>query len=103
MPFKLGPLELILMLPMLLVGAAIYFLPTILANARHRPNTMTIFLIDLLLGWTGIGWVVAMVMVFVEPGATTPATESALEIARQRYARGEIDKAAFEDIKRNIS
>lgn len=42
-------------------SSAIYFLPTIIAVAGRRRNTFAIFLLNLLLGWTFIGWVVALV------------------------------------------
>jgi putative membrane protein len=35
-------------------------------------------------------------------GGAMPETESPLEIAKRRYARGEITKEEFEEIKRNI-
>ncbi len=35
--------------------------------------------------------------------ATTPPGNTALDIARERYARGEITREQFEEIKRNIS
>jgi hypothetical protein len=37
------------------------FLPTIIAAIRHNHATGRIFLLNLLLGWTGIGWIVALV------------------------------------------
>ena len=36
-------------------------LPTIVALLRRKHNTVAIFLVNLLLGWTFIGWVVALV------------------------------------------
>lgn len=42
----------------------LYFLPTILAFAFGKHNTSTIFLINFFLGWTLIGWVVALVRSF---------------------------------------
>jgi hypothetical protein len=36
-----------------------YFLPTILA--RHKADFMGIFLVNLLAGWTVVGWFVALV------------------------------------------
>ena len=42
-------------------GLAFYFLPTILAMSRRKGNTPAIFILNLLLGWTFIGWVVALV------------------------------------------
>ncbi len=40
---------------------AFYFLPTIIALARRQRNTLAIFLLNFFLGWTFIGWVVALV------------------------------------------
>lgn len=45
-----------------LVGVGIYFLPSLIAAARHTHNTAGIFLLNLFLGWTGIGWIIAFVM-----------------------------------------
>ncbi len=38
-----------------------YLLPTTIAIIRKRTNTMAIFVLNLFLGWTLIGWVVALV------------------------------------------
>jgi len=40
----------------------LYFLPTIVATARKVPNVGSVFVINLFLGWTFIGWVVALAM-----------------------------------------
>ncbi|MGA8110002.1 MAG: superinfection immunity protein [Acidobacteriaceae bacterium] len=45
-----------------LIGVGIYFLPSLIAVARHTHNTTGIFLLNLLLGWTGIGWIIAFIM-----------------------------------------
>jgi hypothetical protein len=42
-------------------GFLMYFLPTILAFARNKRDTAAILLLNLFLGWTMIGWVVALV------------------------------------------
>jgi hypothetical protein len=39
-----------------------YFLPWAVAATRHKSNTLAIALVNLLLGWTVVGWVVALVM-----------------------------------------
>lgn len=39
-----------------------YFLPWAIALTRRKPNSGTIGLLNLLLGWTVVGWVVALVM-----------------------------------------
>ena len=43
------------------VGVAIYFLPSINASSRKHPNSTSIFLLNLFLGWTLLGWVAALV------------------------------------------
>ena len=40
---------------------ALYFLPFIVAWLRGHHNKASIFLLNLFLGWTGIGWVVAFI------------------------------------------
>lgn len=44
-----------------LVALAFAFLPTVIALLRGHHNTLAIFLTNLLLGWTGIGWIVALI------------------------------------------
>lgn len=43
-----------------------YFLPTIIAKGRKRPNTGAIFALNLFVGWTLIGWVIALVWALTE-------------------------------------
>jgi hypothetical protein len=38
-----------------------YFLPSIIALARSKRDLLSIFLLNLFLGWSVIGWVVALV------------------------------------------
>lgn len=38
-----------------------YFLPTIVGAARKRDNILAIGLLNLFLGWTLIGWIIALV------------------------------------------
>lgn len=40
----------------------VYFFPVTVAVIRSVPNTGSVFVINLLLGWTFIGWVVALAM-----------------------------------------
>ena len=43
-------------------GFVLYFLPSIIALARSKHNMVTILLLNFFLGWTAIGWIVALVM-----------------------------------------
>ena len=40
---------------------ALYFLPFLIASLRQHKNIFAILLLNLFLGWTGIGWVIALV------------------------------------------
>jgi hypothetical protein len=42
-------------------GFVMYFLPTIIAVARSKRDTAAILLLNLFLGWSVIGWVVALI------------------------------------------
>lgn len=45
----------------LLLGAVtFYFLPTMIACMRKHPNALPIFVVNLFLGWTLLGWVVTL-------------------------------------------
>ena len=46
---------------MLVTAALFYFPPTIVAWLRRHPNRVSIFLLNLFLGWTGIGWLAALI------------------------------------------
>jgi len=45
----------------LFIAALLYLLPTLFAAARGNSNTLAIFALNLLLGWTVLGWVLALV------------------------------------------
>ncbi len=45
----------------MMVLMLVYLLPTLIAAARRTQNRIAILSLNLLLGWTLIGWVVALV------------------------------------------
>jgi hypothetical protein len=49
-------------LVVVLLVIVVYFAPTILAALRTVPNVGSILVINFFLGWTFIGWVVALAM-----------------------------------------
>ncbi len=51
----------------LLALAALHFAPTFIAVSREHPRRIAIFVINLLFGWTVIGWVVALVWALSPP------------------------------------
>ena len=54
---ELTPLELVV----ITLIFAVYFLPTFIAFLRQHRNKLAIFLLNLLLGWTALGWVGSLV------------------------------------------
>jgi hypothetical protein len=46
----------------LLFITALYFAPAIVAAARHTHNATAVLLLNLFLGWTVIGWFVALLL-----------------------------------------
>lgn len=56
----------------LLVVLLVYFVPTMIAGGRSHYNRSAIGALNLLLGWTVIGWVAALVWAFTNPSAAHP-------------------------------
>jgi nitrate reductase gamma subunit len=66
---------------LLLAGiVGFYFLPTIIAKSRAHTSAMGIFVLNLLLGWTILGWIVALVWAF-------SGKDNSGEASRQRYEK----------------
>ena len=64
----------------ILIGAGIiaYWVPAFVAAGRRVPNTGSIIVINLFLGWTVVGWVVALAMASrsIPAGYQPPARRS---------------------------
>jgi hypothetical protein len=52
--------------------SAFYFLPWAIAATRGKADAGSIGLINWLLGWTGVGWIVALVMACTAHRLLTP-------------------------------
>ncbi|MGD0189537.1 MAG: superinfection immunity protein [Rhizomicrobium sp.] len=61
-----------------LIICAFYFAPLIVALARGHQQTGAIFVINFFLGWTLIGWVVAMAMAC--SAKMVPATQTVVNV-----------------------
>ena len=59
-----GTLLVLIAIPIVLI---VYFIPGLCAGFRNHRNTNAIFILNTFLGWTFIGWVVALVWAFMEP------------------------------------
>ena len=45
----------------ILIGLSLYFLPTIVAEIRRTEHGAGIFWVNLIFGWTVLGWVAAFI------------------------------------------
>jgi T4 superinfection immunity protein len=45
----------------ILALVAVYFVPAIVAGLRDHHQLLAIWVLNVLLGWTGLGWIVALV------------------------------------------
>jgi hypothetical protein len=57
----LGVWEWVIVLPLLLIALSVYFAPSIIAIARRVSRMAGIVALNVLAGWTFIGWIVALV------------------------------------------
>lgn len=65
--FVVGLLAFGLILVLLGIAGAIYFIPWLCARSNRQPDTAAIFVLNLFLGWTFLGWVIALVWAFKRP------------------------------------
>jgi RsiW-degrading membrane proteinase PrsW (M82 family) len=91
-----GALGLVLTLLIVVVCIALYFLPSIIAASRHKRNETAIVVLNLVLGWTLIGWVVALVWsVTVDPPDSPPRARLAPPILCANCGRYSVTGSLF--------
>ena len=75
MPFRLGPWEIALILATIFL-LPVYFVPTIVAAIRRANNLIGIIILNILAGWTFLGWVASLVWAIVAEKKTQPTEGS---------------------------
>lgn len=45
-----------------LVGFCLYFIPSLIAHAKKSTNRGYVYAINFFLGWSFIGWIIALIM-----------------------------------------
>ena len=68
----------------ILIVPPVYFLPSILAAGKGHPHAPFLFLVNVLSGWTGIGWLACLVWAASLPGEPKPYTPLIRPAARAR-------------------
>ncbi|MGO0684084.1 superinfection immunity protein [Pseudomonas fulva] len=92
-----------------IICAVLYFLPSMNAKSRKHPNAGSIFALNLLLGWTLIGWVVAVVWsasavsaAAVPPHSQSPSKAEELEKLATLKERGHLSEDEFQKEKSRL-
>lgn len=50
----------------ILVGVTVYFIPTIVAVKKRHRQKIPILVLNIFLGWTFLGWVIALVWALIK-------------------------------------
>ena len=53
-------LGLLLVVALITGGSLLYLIPSIIAITRNHPNMASIIVVNLLLGWSFVGWVISL-------------------------------------------
>jgi hypothetical protein len=75
----------LVVLILIVVGFFIYFLPCVVASSRGSASGGSVFLVNLLFGWTLIGWLIALVM------AVSTETSDAVELRKLQLKQARRD------------
>ena len=67
------------------VGLIVYFIPAIIAHTRNNIQSKAIFVLNLLLGWTALGWIAALVWAFTN--STVIVRDSMAHPGRRAFKR----------------
>lgn len=61
----------------LIMAISLYFVPAMVAIGRRHVNALPIFLTNLYMGWTVLGWIAALIWALSNTVAAAPATAAA--------------------------
>ena len=59
------------------IALLFYFLPSFIAFTRKTPNALPLFIVNLLLGWSGLGWFACMLWAIIEQPRGQPVAYQA--------------------------
>lgn len=69
------------------IALVIYFFPFIVACVRRHRNQTAIFVLNLFTGWTGLGWIAALVWACTANTESSAAPNQLLNNLASRYGR----------------
>ena len=70
----------------ILTGLCFYFLPTIIAVIRSTKHPATIFSVNLLFGWTVVGWIAIAIWVLAEQSSRDGERASSLPVGTDTWS-----------------
>ncbi|PIP01355.1 hypothetical protein CJ014_00905 [Pleomorphomonas carboxyditropha] len=82
-------------LVLVILSLLLYFVPSIVASKRDHPNKGAIYILNILAGWTFIGWVGALVWAMMNSGSQ----QSAQPVIHYSSANSESGGSIAEKIK----
>ncbi|HTI18291.1 MAG TPA: superinfection immunity protein [Trinickia sp.] len=72
--------EIVLQAVEVLAAVVLYFLPALVADRRKRHDLLTLALFNACLGWTVVGWIIALCWALM----ANPARDIAVDVVRKR-------------------
>jgi uncharacterized membrane protein len=70
-----------------------YFIPSIISIYRHKSNGCAIFVLNLFLGWTVIGWIIALVWACIADSKPT-VIQNNIEEKTEKSIQEQIEELA---------
>ena len=71
---------------LILIGIGLYFLPSIIAEVRRITPLVAIFSVNLIFGWTVIGWIAAVAWALTEQPWPRPEPDPSLSIETDNWS-----------------
>ncbi len=85
----------------------IYFIPYLISNSNKNTNESSIFFLNLLLGWTFVGWVVALLIALLKGVPIKNIDKNlkndnldSMELLKRQFASGKITETAYKKKKK---
>ena len=87
-----GGMSLLCIGVVVLLSLFVTFIPGMIATARGHESQLAIWLVCFLLGWTGIGWIIALIWSFAATGGNTTTIVYERERPRRRRRDDDDDR-----------
>jgi hypothetical protein len=76
----------VLTVSLALILCVIHFLPSIVAFSREHPRRITLLVLNILVGWTLIGWIVLLIWAFARPSSNVHRPDTQQPYGKRQVA-----------------